>query len=706
MLLGYVGYYLVRGNLSVAIPLLSQEFGYSNTELAIILTFSEVAYAVGKFTTGPLADQIGGKKVFLLGMAGAIVCNLLFPLQVGIVYFTVVWCVCRYFLSMGWGCIIKAIGEWYEPERHGTVMGFISINFQFGSVVASVFCGWLIAMQVGWKGLFFIPAMVVIGVFIWAALASRETPQDVVPGVRFGKSAGARASLADLGSHDDVAPPALEIIRRLLKIELFRQVLVFSFFSHLLRSIFLFWTPKFLVDQGMGNVGAAMSSAVFPLLGCLGTIFIGWYTDRHSKNGDRTGMMAVMLAGLFLSLLAISFLVPYGTSMQAWIVVLLGLSGFCLYGPYSMSAGALTLDIAGAKGAGTCTGMIDGVGYIGGAVAAWTAGVLADRIGWSQVFLFVAVCALFTVFWTLHMSRSHHRRAAGTAVTACLLLGMLTGCSSVATTPKEAAKIEVHGHRGSRGTRPENTIPAFEEALRAGADVLEMDLGVTRDGVLVIYHDQRINPVICRAGRGATRPVPIHRLTLRQLKTYDCGALRNPRFPQQVATPGTRIPTLDEFFEWVKASSIPGAADVRFNIEMKSEEAYPELAPPPMEFARLLVETLRRQGMLSRTIIQSFDFRTLREARKLAPDAILSALIEDRPKDSLVELARSAGQAQVLSPHHVWLTREDVAAAHAAGIQVVPWTANSAADWNRLAEIGVDAIITDDPRAALEWRRR
>lgn len=412
MLLGYVGYYLVRGNLSVAIPLLSQEFGYSNTDLAVILTFSEVAYAIGKFTTGPLADQIGGKKVFLLGMAGAIVCNLLFPLQVGIVYFTAVWCVCRYFLSMGWGGIIKAIGEWYEPERHGTVMGLISINFQFGSVVASVFCGWLIAMQVGWKGLFFIPALVVIAVLVWAALASRETPQDVVPGVQFGKSAGSRASLADFGAHGEEAPPAVEIIRRLLKIELFRQVLVFSFFSHLLRSIFLFWTPKFLVDQGMGNVGAAMSSAVFPLLGCLGTIFIGWYTDRHSRNGDRTGMMAIMLAGLFVSLLGISFLIPYGSSMQAWIVVLLGLSGFFLYGPYSMSAGALTLDIAGAKGAGTCTGMIDGVGYLGGAVAAWAAGVLADKLGWSQVFLFVAASALFTVFWTLHMSRSHHRRAA------------------------------------------------------------------------------------------------------------------------------------------------------------------------------------------------------------------------------------------------------------------------------------------------------
>ncbi len=287
-----------------------------------------------------------------------------------------------------------------------------------------------------------------------------------------------------------------------------------------------------------------------------------------------------------------------------------------------------------------------------------------------------------------------------------VLMGAAAGCSTPAVVSKSLGKIEIHGHRGARAVAPENTLPAFDEALRAGVEVLEMDLGVTRDGVLVIYHDQKINPVICRAGRGATRPVPIHGLTLRQLKIYDCGALRNPRFPRQVPVPGTRIPTLDEFFEWVKASPIPGASSVRFNIEMKSEEAHPELAPDPAEFARLLVDTLKRQGMLSRTIIQSFDLRTLREARKLAPDAILSALIEFRPEESLVELARKAGGAQVLSPNHEWLTREDVDAAHAVGIQVVPWTANSVSDWDRLAAIGVDAIITDDPRAALEWRRR
>lgn len=136
MLLGYITYYIGRGNLPVALPLLSQAFGYSNEQLAIILTLSELAYAVGKLTTGPIADKIGGKKIFLLGLTGAIVFNILFPLFSSILGFTVIWCCCRYFLSMGWAGVIKTIGEWYEPEkkrhRHGINQHQLSVWWSRG----------------------------------------------------------------------------------------------------------------------------------------------------------------------------------------------------------------------------------------------------------------------------------------------------------------------------------------------------------------------------------------------------------------------------------------------------------------------------------------------------------------------------------------------------------------------------------------------
>lgn len=411
MLIGYIGYYIGRSNLSVALPLLSQTFGYSNQQLGIILTLSELSYALGKITLGPLADKFGGKRIFLIGLTGAIALNLIFSACSTLFMFALVWSLCRFFLSMGWSGVIKTIGEWYEPERNGTIVGWISINFQFGGVIGTVFCGYLLHMGVAWQGLFIYPAAVMALIALWSFFAAKESPAAVYENVRFGRNAGAKESLAHFERKTDGKKSTRIILATLLKIHMFRQILIFAFLTTFLRSIFMFWTPKFLVDVGMGNVAAAMSSAVFPLLGCIGTVFLGWYTDNYAKNGDRARMMWIMLVGLVISLLIVSQLIHSGLEYQYWLVGFLGASGFFFNGPYAMSAGCMTLDIAGAEGAGTCAGLVDGIGYIGGALAAWGAGVVSDRMGWSQVFLVLAFFALLSVISAYCMSRTYQKES-------------------------------------------------------------------------------------------------------------------------------------------------------------------------------------------------------------------------------------------------------------------------------------------------------
>lgn len=291
-----------------------------------------------------------------------------------------------------------------------------------------------------------------------------------------------------------------------------------------------------------------------------------------------------------------------------------------------------------------------------------------------------------------------------------LLLGMiLLGTATFAST---STPIEVHGHRGARAVLPENSMPAFDYALQIGVDVIELDLGVTKDRHLVILHDPIINPLICRdtqkskLGSLIRKPIAVFEENLARVKEFDCGSMKSIRFRKQKQIPGTKIPTLDEFFVWINGSVHPKAKTIRFNIEMKSEESSPNLAPPPAEFAKLLVDMLNKHGVLSRTIIQSFDHRTLLEAKKLAPNAILSALIEDRPKaKTLVEITQAAG-AQVVSPNHEWLTAKDVEECHKAGIKVVPWTANDKKDWKKLVGFGVDGIISDDPLALMTYLKK
>src|SRR5579872_6270983 len=138
-------------------------------------------------------------------------------------------------------------------------------------------------------------------------------------------------------------------------------------------------------------------------------------------------------------------------------------------------------------------------------------------------------------------------------------------------------RILVHGHRGARARRPENTLPAFQYAIEQGVDVLELDVAVTKDGVPVVSHDPLINADICS---GPKTGIPIHTLSLAELRQYDCGAKQNPNFATQVPQPGTRIPTLSEVFD------LSAGTRVWFNVETKIFADKPELTPGPEPFTQ------------------------------------------------------------------------------------------------------------------------
>jgi glycerophosphoryl diester phosphodiesterase len=251
--------------------------------------------------------------------------------------------------------------------------------------------------------------------------------------------------------------------------------------------------------------------------------------------------------------------------------------------------------------------------------------------------------------------------------------------------------ILVHGHRGARARRPENTLPAFRYAIEQGVDVLELDVAVTKDNVPVVSHDPLINETICS---GPKVGVPIHTLTLSELHEYDCGAKQNPGFATQVPQPGTRVPTLDEVF------ALSHGTKIGFNVETKIFADHPELTPEPEPFTKLILDLIRKYKIENRVILQSFDPRTLRVMKKL--DASI-------PRSALFEMQRDWTQvthefeATVLSPQYTLVTPDRVAKAHSAGLQVVPWTVNKPEDWQKLVDAKVDAIISDDPASLIAW---
>jgi glycerophosphoryl diester phosphodiesterase len=297
----------------------------------------------------------------------------------------------------------------------------------------------------------------------------------------------------------------------------------------------------------------------------------------------------------------------------------------------------------------------------------------------------------------------------------------------VAAAAFPALAFDLQGHRGARGLRPENTLAAFSFALATGVTTLETDLAVTKDGVLVISHDPFLNPDLVRTPDGrwlAAKGPAIHSLTLSELKRYDIGRL-DPgsayarQFPEQRAEDGERFPALAELFALVKARSRPA----RLNIETKITPDNAGETVDAETFAELTVDAIRGAGFASEATIQSFDWRTLVAAKKLAPDIETVCLtIEtegndtlrraaDKPSPwlagldlraydgSLPRAAKAAG-CGTWSPFWRNVTPASVAESHALGIKVLPWTVNDPRDMLRLIEMNVDGLITDYPDRA------
>jgi glycerophosphoryl diester phosphodiesterase len=259
--------------------------------------------------------------------------------------------------------------------------------------------------------------------------------------------------------------------------------------------------------------------------------------------------------------------------------------------------------------------------------------------------------------------------------------------------------IDVQGHRGARGYLPENTLPSFARALELGVATLELDVGVTRDGVVVIHHDRGLNPDIARDADGhwVERATPIHSLTFAQLQRYDVGRLRPAsdyarRFPQQQPIDGTRIPRLEELFALAKNQR------VRYNIEPKMDAAALEETLPAVEFARALIAEVRQAGVGDRTTVQAFHWPVLEVVEREAPGMPTVYCTEGAGSDP--GRVRAAG-GKIWSPEFQTLTAEKLDAARNWRMKVTVWTVNDPADIERVLAMGVDGIASDYPDRVL-----
>lgn len=293
----------------------------------------------------------------------------------------------------------------------------------------------------------------------------------------------------------------------------------------------------------------------------------------------------------------------------------------------------------------------------------------------------------------------------------------------------QAQAIDLQGHRGARGLLPENTLPSFERALALGVTTLELDIAITKDGVLVIHHDPTLNPDITRDASGRfleRRGSAIRSMTWAELQTYDVGRLKPgteyaKRYPDQQPVDGARIPRLADLFELIKRS---GDDQVRFAIETKVTPDNPHETLAPEAFAVAVVEEIRKAGMAARSQILSFDWRTLQVVQRSAPEIATvyltaqqrwldnvgagqrdgsrwTAGFQFREHGSVPKMIKAAGGSH-WSVYYGDLDAQKTKEAQALGLKVLVWTVNDPIVMGRMLDYGVDGLITDRPDLALE----
>ncbi|WP_316813030.1 glycerophosphodiester phosphodiesterase family protein [Pedobacter heparinus] len=286
-----------------------------------------------------------------------------------------------------------------------------------------------------------------------------------------------------------------------------------------------------------------------------------------------------------------------------------------------------------------------------------------------------------------------------------LALFGLSGCKTMQN-KQSNAKVEfpafsTEAHRGGRGLMPENTIVAMRHAIDLGVTTLEMDTHITKDGQVVVTHDDYLSPSFMLTPEGREIPkteakkYPVYQMDYSLLKQFDLGTKFLPAFPEQKKIK-TYIPLLADLITDVQLYS-KDKKQPFYNIETKcSAKGDGIVNPGPETFVKLLMDVIQKKGITPYVVIQSFDKRTLQILHKKYPQVRTSFLVDNKKtvKENLEDLGFNPF---ILSPAFKMVNQDLVKQCHALNIKVIPWTPNTKADIDNLKQLKVDGIISDYP---------
>lgn len=399
MIIGYAIYYFCRKNLSVAMPALLQETGFTKTDLGWVLTGFSIAYGISKFMSGILADRSNPRYFMAVGLLLSAVVNVFFGMTSSLFFLGIFWIMNGWFQGMGWPPCARLLTHWYSPTELGTMWGVWNSSHQLGGAGILILAGYL-TQHYGWRSSFYVPAVIAVACAIFLINRLRDTPESM----GFPPVEEYRGDLKRENHEEEEKETFKEImVKYILTNKLLWIVCFANAFVYIVRIGVLDWAPTFLVEAKNSTIaGAGLKTAGFEISGIVGALFAGWLSDKVFKG--RRGPVNAIFMGITTILMVVFWLIPNGHPYLDAITLFT--IGFVIYGP-QMLVGVLAADFASKKAAATATGLTGTFGYLGSAICGVGTGVIVDKWGWNGGFIFFIISGVIASL--LHLITWKHR---------------------------------------------------------------------------------------------------------------------------------------------------------------------------------------------------------------------------------------------------------------------------------------------------------
>lgn len=390
MYIGYVFYYLTRKSFTFAMPAMAKDLGMSMADLGKMGSILAISYGISKFLSGILADRSNPRYFMAVGLILTGVFNIFFGLSSSLWLLMVLWALNGWFQGFGWPPCARYLTHWYSQKERGSWWGTWSTAHSVGGFLIPVIAAYA-AHHYNWRYAMFIPGVMAILMGFFLINRLRDTPRSLgLPPIEEYKNdfpSGRKEK-----SESERLPVKEILFKYVLNNKYIWALAISYFFVYAIRSAINDWSQLYLIrEKGFEEKSAGFCVGLFEVGGIFGSLLAGWMSDR-TFSGKRAPINIFFLVGIIFAI-GFFWLVPFHS---VWVGAgFTFLIGFLVFGP-QMLIGMATAELSHQDAAGTATGFIGWVAYLGAASAGYPLGKAIDLFGWPCFFAIVTLCGVIS----------------------------------------------------------------------------------------------------------------------------------------------------------------------------------------------------------------------------------------------------------------------------------------------------------------------